>query len=139
MVGNMILLCPFDPVIIIRICTSSSVILAVWDGDDVVVMVIVMMVIVMMWWEGDSGDVVMVWWWYGAQASMCYPNCFYTEIAQVLYSVALLRGVGLVRRCVCGGGGGVGGGSERSLLPSMVARCGVCAGLSQGQSVHTSV
>ena len=25
-----------------------------------------------------------------------------------------------------GGGGGVGGGSERSLLPSTVARCGVC-------------
>ena len=46
MVGNMILLCPFDPVIIIQICTSSSGILAVCDGgdgDDVVVMVIVMM------------------------------------------------------------------------------------------------
>ena len=60
----------------------------------------------MMWWEGDSGDVVMVWWWYGAQASMCYPNCFYTEIAQVLYSVSLLRGVGLVHVCRWGGGGG---------------------------------
>ena len=42
------------------------------------------------------------------QASMCYPNCYYTEIAQVLYSVSLLRGVGLVR-----GGGGGGGGRRR--------------------------